>query len=159
MRTAIVVSALVLVVFLAAIVGLEFAATANPESAVPLREAKNSISDIGRQAWEFGRPILQLIVVLFVISWFAKSTGIDLSKYDLYKGIDIRAFIAIFVIVSFCIASLGGITGAAGLKDITLAVVGFYFGSKTTEKQQELDRAGSSGGSPTSAPPPSAPGS
>lgn len=145
MRTAIVVAAFLLLLFIVAIVGLEFAAVSYPEAANEFRETKNVVSDIGRQAWVFARPILQLIVVLFIINWFAKSSGIDLSKYDLHKGIDIRAFIAIFVIVSFCIASLGGITGASDLKDITLAVVGFYFGSKATERQQELDRPGGAG--------------
>lgn len=89
---------------------------------------------IASEIWVFTKPILQFTVVILVLVFAIKKTGINLARDTTWKDINMQAFIAIAVTMSFCIASLAGITTAEGLKDITLAVVGFYFGSKANEK-------------------------
>jgi hypothetical protein len=131
MRSIVIVSAFVLLVFLSFIVGVQFFAAPNS----PIRETQAMVIQIGANAWTFARPLLQLIVILLVLEWFTHRFGFKAGGKDLLHG-SVQTFIAVLVVASFCIAALANIPGADTLKDITLVVVGFYFGS--TRKPGEL---------------------
>ena len=86
-------------------------------------------------AWGFVSPLLQLIVVLTVLEWFAERMGVNVRLQTLGLTWNVQTLIALAVISSFCIAALAGLRGVEYLKDITLAVIGFYFGSRQAEQQ------------------------
>jgi hypothetical protein len=85
--------------------------------------------------WGFASPLLQLIVVLTVLEWFAERMGVSVRLQELGLTWNVQTLIALAVISSFCVAALAGLRGVEYLKDITLAVIGFYFGSRQAEQQ------------------------
>ncbi len=87
-------------------------------------------------AWEFVRPLLQLLIVLVIIDWVLRRVGIQLGASVQSFRWDVQAIIAIIVIVAYALSELGGL-GGGGMKDIALVVVGFYFG--TQRHAYELD--------------------
>jgi hypothetical protein len=71
-------------------------------------------------------PVLALI--LLTLEAATKRLGIDWSLKSFKIMWDIRALIAAFVVVTFCIAALGGSNATETIKDVALVVIGFYFG-------------------------------
>ena len=126
-------------IFVALVVGLEVAAI-NSESAQAdkYRAMKDTISGIGGTGWSFVSPLLQLIIVLLILEWFAQRLGLGFKLSDIGGSANVQVLIAVFVIGSYCVAVLGGIRGADSLKEIALIVVGFYFGSRLAERQQRV---------------------
>jgi hypothetical protein len=92
---------------------------------------------IGSQIWVFARPLLQLVVVLLIVEYFADKAGWKLSPHHLARTWDTRTVVAVFIIATYCIAALSGLDDHYGVKDIVLVVIGFYFG--TTRKPGELE--------------------
>ena len=80
--------------------------------------------------WAFVRPILQLVIILFVVFWFWQTLGITKDSIAAFGALDIKTVLAFFVIGAFCIASFLSENPATWLKDLALVVVGFYFGTK-----------------------------
>jgi len=125
------------VIFLVLVVGLEVAAiNSEAAQAEKYRAMKDTISGIGGSGWRFVSPLLQLIIVLLILEWFAQRLGLGFKLSDIGGAANVQVLIAVFVIGAYCLAVLGGIPGADSLKEIALIVVGFYFGSRLAEKQQ-----------------------
>lgn len=101
----------------------------NPEHRALSAALMGSISSVGQTAWTFVRPLLQLIIVLVILDWVLRRTGIQLGAGVRRFDWNVQAIIAIIVVAAYAVAELGGI-GDSGLKDITLVVVGFYFGTQ-----------------------------
>jgi hypothetical protein len=99
-----------------------------------VRIVSETISHVGSQAWEFGRPIVQLVVVLLILQWILKSAGSHLSALPI-RFDDTRALLALIVVVTFSISALAGGPGQSLLKDVALVVIGFYFGALKPENK------------------------
>jgi hypothetical protein len=56
-----------------------------------VRIVSERISGIGREAWQFGRPILQLVLVLVIFEWLLKRAGLSLDLTKVRFSEDIRA--------------------------------------------------------------------
>ena len=134
---------ILLVIYLAAIAALEVAAVvysgARDETGHRMTDRIDRLEGLlmggGNTAWNFVSPLLQLIVVLTVLEWFAERMGVSVRLQELGLTWNVQTLIALAVISSFCIAALAGLRGVEYLKDITLAVIGFYFGSRQAEQQ------------------------
>jgi hypothetical protein len=90
----------------------------------------NDISRAIMGIWLFARPIAQLIIVLFVVYWFAQTLGVTPKDITTWGVSDIKTVLAFFVIGAFCIAAFLSDNPASWLKDFALVVIGFYFGTK-----------------------------
>jgi len=88
------------------------------------------IDRVSEEAWEFGRPILQLVAILLILNTALERLKIDhVAWTSSLWGKDVRAAIALLVMIAFALASLSGAAaGLDALKDVALVVVGFYFG-------------------------------
>jgi hypothetical protein len=95
-----------------------------------IRSIAKDISGAILHIWLFARPIVQLIVVLFVAYSFAQLFGITKENIATFNALDIKTVLAFFVIGAFCLAAFLSENPASWLKDIALVVIGFYFGTK-----------------------------
>jgi hypothetical protein len=135
MRTLAIITFVLVVAYLITVTAIEVAAINSAPSEASKYAALSTKLEYGaNQAWIFIRPLLQLIIVLLILEWFARKTGLIVSTTSFGLSGNIQVFIAVLVIVSYCIAVLAGL-GSAGLKEIALIVVGFYFGSRTNRDQ------------------------
>jgi|GEM_PF-4918985 len=116
-------------------VGAAFWAAISPNQAAP-GALLASVVEIGKGAWQFARPLLQLAIVLMIVDWMLQRLGIQLGSGVRHFDWNVQAIIAIVVVAAFSIAELGGI-GSGSLKDVVLVVVGFYFG--TQRRTLEVD--------------------
>ncbi|WP_236207827.1 hypothetical protein [Pseudomonas tohonis] len=101
--------------------------------------ANNAAVALGTFSASFGNflgPVLQLAIVVAILLHAAEKIGVlkQDATTSLFSKIaaanNVQAFIAIVIIVSLSIATLGGIGDVPVLKDLALVVVGFYFGTK-----------------------------
>jgi len=92
-----------------------------------IRTVADDISGAISRVWSFARPILQLIIILFVIYWFGQSIGLTKETFGTQ---DIKTTLAFFVVGAFCVAAFLSESPAASLKDFALVVIGFYFGTR-----------------------------
>ena len=95
-----------------------------------LRSITDDISGAILRIWMFARPIVQLIVVLFVAYSFAQLLGVTKENIAAFNALDIKTVLAFFVIGAFCLAAFLSENPATWLKDLALVVIGFYFGTK-----------------------------
>ena len=133
MRTFFVISFLVFLTLAGAAIGIEVAVAADPSAETHLQGARTLVHAIGGNAWQFLRPLLQLITVLFIVDWLATRLGFKLTVESLQASWgtwSVQAFIAGIIITTYCIAVLADIAGANYLKDVVLIVIGFYFGTR-----------------------------
>ena len=93
-----------------------------------VRIVSERIEKVGATAWTFGRPILQLIVVVLIVQAVLAKAGLQLNLREIKGLSDTRSLLALTVVATFCLAALSGGPGMEVLKDVTLVVVGFYFG-------------------------------
>jgi hypothetical protein len=96
-----------------------------------VRIISEKIEVVGHEAWMFGRPILQLAVMLVIVEWALARAGIKLDPATFRLSWDVRSFVAILVVASFCLAALAGSQASGALEDVCLVVIGFYFGGLT----------------------------
>lgn len=96
-----------------------------------VRIVSSKIEEVGHGAWNFGKPILQLIVVLAIAEWVLTRAGIKTDLSALRLIWDVRSLLAILVVAAFCLAALAGSEAAGSLENVCLVVVGFYFGGLT----------------------------
>ena len=101
-----------------------------------LSSAQQAIDTISHSAWEFGKPLIQLIVVLSLGEWFVSRLGLKASTIG-FGSINIQTFIAIAIVFTFCLATLASLPGIAEIKDIVLIVIGFYFGTKSKNAAEQ----------------------
>lgn len=135
MKTLIVLAVIVFILLFAAWGAAAFFGEAIPGSHAAQYAVQ--IENIGRAAWDFLRPLLQLMIVLLVLQWFLEKRGIQISFSRLGLTWDARLLVALIVIFTFCLVSLSGMEDR-GIKEAALVVIGFYFGSAKTEKGPTL---------------------
>jgi hypothetical protein len=95
-----------------------------------IRALADDISGAILRIWLFARPIVQLIIVLFVIFSFAQILGVTKENIAAFNALDIKTVLAFFVVGAFCVAAFLSENPASWLKDLALVVIGFYFGTK-----------------------------
>jgi hypothetical protein len=131
-------SLLWIVIAIFVLLGAAWAATfLLDQQSMQARETKALVISVGSQVWIFARPLLQLIVVLLVIEYFADKAGWKLSPHHLALTWDTRTIVAVVIIATYCIAALSGLEDHYGIKDIVLVVIGFYFGTTRKTGDQE----------------------
>ena len=86
------------------------------------------LAAVSREVWAFGRPILRAALLLAIALSLLSFFNLDLKT--LTGGIpwDIRSLLAFLVVGSFCVASIAGSDYSSFLKDVSLVIIGFYFG-------------------------------
>src|ERR687890_1251569 len=110
-----------------------YATRITPEVIDRVQHVSDRIEIITGYAWEFFVPFLQLALLFLIIDWVLTRFGIDVLSRRIKLDWSIQTIIALIVISAFAIAALGGLQGVSSLKDVALVVVGFYFGSQSTE--------------------------
>lgn len=118
---------LVFLVLLAAYLAVEFLPSNHFGGEAQARNLSEKISTISGHVWGFGRPIIQLVVIIAILGVILRQFNLDIRT--LIASSDVRAVLAVGVVLAFCLAALGGSEGASLLKDVALVVVGFYFGT------------------------------
>src|ERR1700733_6072599 len=100
----------------------------NPDSAT-LKGVQSELHNIGMEGWKLVSPLLQLAIVLAIVAWARQRLEFkwDLAKFQTEHNV--KAFIAIIVVVGFVVAVMGSLEYTSYLKDVALVIVGFYFGS------------------------------
>ena len=93
-----------------------------------VRIVSDSIKNVAGQAWDFSKPLLQLLFVLAILELILIRTGVKIDLREFRLNWDIRSLIAVIVVIGFVFAALSGVSGLSSLKDVALVVVGFYFG-------------------------------
>lgn len=87
------------------------------------------LEKIGTDIWNFGRPVLHAALVLAIALSLLAFFNLDLKQLTGQIQWDIRSVLAFFVVGSFCISAIAGSPHTSLLKDVSLVVLGFYFGS------------------------------
>jgi len=96
-----------------------------------LTQLSGQLSVVAISAWQFARPLLQLLIVLLIFDYVLTRLGISLRTEFSRIEWNVQTIVALVIVGSFAAAALGGITeGLSSLKDLALVVVGFYFGSQ-----------------------------
>lgn len=80
--------------------------------------------------WNFINPIIRSVIVIALIYYFAKSSGLLQEEFLDANKFDSKNLLTFFVVGVFGVAALTSQNPAAWLKDIVLVVIGFYFGTK-----------------------------
>ncbi|HMG05405.1 MAG TPA: hypothetical protein VK581_08085 [Chthoniobacterales bacterium] len=99
-----------------------------------VRIISERISAVGREAWAFARPLLQLIVILVILQSLLARYGSQLSGFPSSLAGDVKSLLALLVVAAFALAALAGVDTTGSLKDVALVVLGFYFGRLPPEK-------------------------
>lgn len=95
-----------------------------------LEHISEQIENISLTAWAFFQPFLQLVLLFFIIDWVLNRFGIDVFSKTRKFEWNVQVIIALIIVSAFAAAALTGLSGVDSLKDLTLVVVGFYFGSQ-----------------------------
>lgn len=106
-----------------------------PEYKDKLSEFLIDFRNFTTTAWEFVKPLVQLVIILAIVDWLLKRLGISVFSDKTKFEWNVQTVIAIVIISAFALAALSG-ADIASLKDVALVVVGFYFG--TQKKQNEM---------------------
>lgn len=102
-----------------------------------VRIVSGHIESLARETWTFARPILQLILILIILEWVLTRAGIQVDLSKLKLTWDIRALLAIIVVIAFSLGALAGSPMAGLLENVCLVVLGFYFGGMTKHTPEE----------------------
>jgi len=145
MKTVVVGTVLIGLLWFVSLLGLEAYVIAHPEQSqltALLAELKTTGDSLGR----FISPLLQLSLVLLILIGLARYFNIEIPRglAGFQRGAlssmnTIQALIALIIVSAFCIAALAGLDGAGSLKDLALVVVGFYFGSRRRPQDEGAD--------------------
>ena len=117
-------------------VGLSLMGMDSLQASPGLTQAQAVVDSVSGSAWDFGRPLLQLIIVLALGEWFVSRLGLKVSAVSL-GSINIQTFIAIAIVFTFCLAALGNLPGLSYMKDVVLIVIGFYFGTRSRQQSEQ----------------------
>jgi hypothetical protein len=93
------------------------------------RFVSEKLEKIGRDIWDFGKPILHAALVLAIALSLLSFFNLDMKSLTATIQWDIRSVLAFLVVGSFCLSAIAGSSYTGFLKDVTLVVLGFYFGS------------------------------
>jgi len=135
-------------IWLALYVFFMLAASMFPDTRDALNPLLSNLLSIGRELAYFVKPILQLALILVVIIEAARKIGffhdgsvpVHIFSSD-FKSANIQGIIAIIIVGSVAIAALG-YGEVSVLKDLSLVVVGFYFGTRRSQVEAEAIAAG-----------------
>ncbi|MBP6749066.1 MAG: hypothetical protein KA144_05465 [Xanthomonadaceae bacterium] len=136
MRSLLVVSLIFAVILISLKVGLSLMTIDSALVSPGLSNAQEVVDSVSSSAWEFGKPLLQLIVVLALGEWFVSRLGLKVSSIG-FGSINIQTFIAIAIVFTFCLAILASLPGIVEIKEIVLIVIGFYFGTKSQQVTEQ----------------------
>lgn len=136
MRSLLFLSLLFAVLLIVLKVGLSLLGMESLQASPGLKQAQDVVDSVSSSAWQFGQPLLQLLVVLALGEWFVSRLGLKVSSLGL-GSLNIQTFIAIAIIFTFCLAALGNLPGLAYIKDVALIVIGFYFGTRSRQQPDE----------------------
>jgi len=136
MRTLLFFSLVFAALLIALKVGLSLMGMDSMQANPGLRQAQEVVDSVSTGAWQFGQPLLQLIVVLALGEWFVSRLGLKVSSIGL-GSINIQTFIAVAIVFTFCLAALGNLPGLTYMKEIVLIVIGFYFGTRSRKLDDE----------------------
>jgi hypothetical protein len=89
------------------------------------------LNEFLRRFWDFLQPLLTIAVLLMIVDWFLRRLGIRFTPSTALTNINVQAAIALLVIGSLALASFISKDTAEPLKELSLVVVGFYFGSRS----------------------------
>lgn len=99
------------------------------ETYLKIDQIFQKIDPIMNKIWDFIKPLIQFVIIVFIIKWVVFSNSKTSDKLqNLIK--DIPSFIALVVIATLCLIPIIGYTIPAPIGNIALVVVGFYFGNK-----------------------------
>jgi hypothetical protein len=130
-----VLAAVVVFVILALMfIGAATYASMNPNDAWAQRLLE-SLKIANREAWDFVRPLLQLIVGATVLIAVLSYLGVRVGADGFGVAGNVQALIALILVSALAVASLLVAGGLEALKDLSVVVVGFYFGSKKLREQ------------------------
>lgn len=136
MRSLLFLSLLFALLLIALKVGLALMGIDGLQASPGVKQAQDVVDSVSSTAWQFGQPLLQLLVVLALGEWFVSRLGLKVSSLGL-GSLNIQTFIAIAIIFTFCLAALGNLPGLAYIKDVALIVIGFYFGTRSRQQPDE----------------------
>lgn len=146
MKSILYLSFFVGLILLCLAVGLEIAAVDSQYSA-NLAAARSLVASVNSGAWDFARPLIQLMVVFVILEWVASRVGLSIDLKSLKSNTwNVQTFIAGMIITTFCVAVLADIRAVGYLKEVVLIVIGFYFGTRAKSRD---DTDGSGGGDGT----------
>ena len=100
----------------------------------------NIVAMISGEVWNFGRPFVQLVIMLLILEWLVGKFGIKIIPENFKLDGSVQTVIALLVVSAFCLAALGNIPGMGALKDLALVVVGFYFGSHRLNAEETKNK-------------------
>jgi len=136
MRVVLFLSLLFALILIGLKVGLSLMGMDSLQASPGLTQAQAVVDSVSGSAWDFGRPLLQLIIVLALGEWFVSRLGLKVSAVSL-GSINIQTFIAIAIVFTFCLAALGNLPGLSYMKDVVLIVIGFYFGTRSRQQSEQ----------------------
>lgn len=95
------------------------------------KDITSKIEYIANIAWNFLSPILQVTLILIILEWVLQKFGTSVVSVRGSLNWNVQTVIAILVVGTFALASLTNLSkGLDYLKDLSLVVVGFYFGTQ-----------------------------
>ena len=120
------------IILLIVFIGLKVVTVYEPDGGrkLLLTEIVSKIESISLLTWNFLKPFLQLIVILLIVEWLLGKFGFSFTSKESKVEWNVQTIIALVIVSSFALAALSGIEGVGYLKDLSLVVVGFYFGSQ-----------------------------
>lgn len=92
------------------------------------RILSENLSRIASEAWSFIKPLLQLVFIILILEYVLSKYGGQIKLASVIGLADIKALLAVMVVAAFCMAALAGSEFSGMLKDVSLVVIGFYFG-------------------------------
>jgi hypothetical protein len=95
-----------------------------------LTQVVTNVEEISKVGWNLIKPFLQLVIILLIVEWILNKLGISFTSKESKVEWNVQTIIAIIIVVAFALAALSGIAGVESLKELSLVVIGFYFGSK-----------------------------
>lgn len=106
----------------------------NAATGAAVDEAHATIASGIRTLWRFLAPLLQLIILLIILQWFLDRVGLDFTIKNAAFDLNVQSMLAFIIVGTFCLSTLIGYS-IEGLKELSLVVVGFYFGTRVAARE------------------------
>jgi hypothetical protein len=114
----------------------------------PVRVLQQALLVWGPELARFIAGPLTLAIVLYVL--FNTEEGARIVERfklpsEITFGANVQALLAIVLILAFAVSAIGGVGDTSALKDIALVVVGFYFGTRKRQDNDEIAASAAAG--------------